>query len=57
MVDVPGKFMAVNDFSNKQVPFNVSDNITVDNLERYVMEAFGLDAAEQKKYFDKKQLP
>lgn len=57
MVDVPGKFMAVNDFSNKQVPFNVSDNITVDNLERYVMEAYGLDAAEQKKYFDKKQLP
>lgn len=57
MVDVPGKFMAVNDYSNKQVPFNVSDNITVDNLERYVMEAYGLNAAEQKKYFDKKQLP
>ena len=51
MVDVPGKFMAVNDYSNKQVPFNVADDITVGNLERYVMEAYGLNAAEQKKVF------
>ena len=56
-VEVPGKYMVVNDYDNKQIPFNVSDEITIDDIERYALEAYGMNADEQRRYFNKKQLP